>query len=712
MLIFARNSVATAIFAAASIWTAAPANADDPVITIYSAGLDQMLADEKDRGLLRALEMLPSRIAELPIDFNADDFPTPIFQMGVDVFRQPMQLTLTFKEGVDAREEPPFSALLVSQASQSRDWAKMLQSMMNDGPGEGLGQVVDGQPGMMRFDADGIPVFIGHAGAGAESSLVLGLREMNAGVPAPSAHELPAGVAPLVTFDIDGAQLGSLVEGMLELAPPDQRPAIEAQLSFYGLGGDSPMSMRGAWGHSESHMYGIVRQTNFRSQPFAELYDEPLRDADYQLIPADAVAMQLARNDLSKLQDLAGTMISTLAGVPEDRVEQELAEFYAEVQRELGVHIERDLIAHLGTVVGWHMGPAGGTSLCGVLELRDPAAFAGTIRKLSDRMNQMAEGEFNGRVRIVQREIDGVALSTLVFPGLPIPLEISWVIQDSFLFAGLTPGNAIGAASLRGSGRPTLLEAPQFDLAPHRGSAVAVGFMNNRALAGGGYGMASLAMSAVANAMRSPQDLTRDPGLMMPPFHEFTDGIENSLTVYRIDGDDFVTETWTDRSVTVSVASVLGLINTSPALIAGGVATVGLLMPALNNARQAARQAQAMAQLREVGMARAVFEAEKERAPSGFDELIEAGYLEASLLRSPFGPVGDGEGDYWISGSDNTVTDPSRRVVGVDRASIWEGDAVVLFADGHVESMDSWEFRQLLDSEINTGVEVPMPWEK
>ena len=48
-------------------------------------------------------------------------------------------------------------------------------------------------------------------------------------------------------------------------------------------------------------------------------------------------------------------------------------------------------------------------------------------------INQIAQDELRGYVRIGEADLAGQKIMTLVFPGLPIPLEICWAIADGYL---------------------------------------------------------------------------------------------------------------------------------------------------------------------------------------------------------------------------------------------------------------------------------------
>ncbi len=91
--------------------------------------------------------------------------------------------------------------------------------------------------------------------------------------------------------------------------------------------------------------------------------------------------------------------------------------------------------------------------------------------------------------------------------------------------------------------------------------AMSVTFMDTDLLARSGYGMTSMLMSGLANFVRSPRDTERSAGRMMPTYREFTEDIKSSIVVYKLEGDDLILRSTTDRSATVSVAATIGMLK-------------------------------------------------------------------------------------------------------------------------------------------------------
>ena len=76
-----------------------------------------------------------------------------------------------------------------------------------------------------------------------------------------------------------------------------------------------------------------------------------------------------------------------------------------------------------------------------------------------------------------------------------------------------------------------------------------------------GYGALSHIGSAIANAMRSPTDPTREPGLVVPGYNQLAKGVIPRVGFSYWRGEDLVNETHTDRSMLVGAAGALGVIE-------------------------------------------------------------------------------------------------------------------------------------------------------
>jgi prepilin-type processing-associated H-X9-DG protein len=345
-----------------------------------------------------------------------------------------------------------------------------------------------------------------------------------------------------------------------------------------------------------------------------------------------------------------------------------------------------------------------------VIELEDAEQFGRAHRRLVNAANDAAADavpamtQGMGGVEITSRRSDGVEFFTLTFPGLPIPAEVCWTIHGDHLMAALSPRSLVEAMSQAGGDGESFADNPMLrDMAGGAGAElVSVQYTDAPRFARQGYWLVNTMCAALSNALRTGDGA--DPGIPLPAFNDFIEGIEPTMMVSYWDGDDMKINGRSDASVLVNLAGSSGAIL-GPLAVG---AAAGAALPALGEARETARQTVSMANLRQVTMAMMMYSADnRDRVPESIDDLAE--YLSIDLA-SPLGPSIDGGPDYAIRsdlGGSNAarIADPATTLAAIDRASVVNGGEKVLvaFFDGHVESIYSWELSDLLAQEQNRG---------
>jgi prepilin-type processing-associated H-X9-DG protein len=438
------------------------------------------------------------------------------------------------------------------------------------------------------------------------------------------------------------------------------------------------------------------------------------------MVPADATFAEIGRYRISGLGEMLRQFLPAMGELEMDELEEleELPDLFALFAEHTGVDLERELLAHFGDSYGCYLSDTtgGGGLLSAVLfmEVNEPDALRGSLQRLADKVNALAREHARGYVAVRSAQREGLSLTTLTFPGLPVPLEISWTIGEGYLVVGATPRAVIAALEhARGAG-PSLLDNERF--LEMGGSAwqdaIYVEFIDIPRLARHGYGLTQLGCSALANAVRSPQDPRRDPGLVLPGFDDLIEDAKATVSIYRLDGDDLVGAYQADRSMLVNLSGGLGLIAESGATVALAALGGGVILPSFGQARQQARIAKSSAQVRQLVIAMMIHAAENDDAvPPGFEAL--GPYIDPGMLSSPFGPVSDGRGDYWMNttvGRLSRCRFPDRQVALYDRAMYEHADKVVVgFFDGHVEILSTWELDALAADEPNAGTDLDLP---
>ncbi|MEM7308775.1 MAG: hypothetical protein AAF682_18985 [Planctomycetota bacterium] len=510
-------------------------------LVLYSAGGDRLLADPRDAGLRRAVGLLDERLLELVED---QPMAPRVLSLLAALLASPASLTLDATEpaaGMPLRLQldvaPDDGASPGRTRAVAAELARLLADLGADGAETPLG-----------------PLEHGLVGAGEEERIFVALGGMEPGPLGLGSMDLPVGVEPLLAVQLDLPRLSSAVEMLLGGLGPDAEETY-AQLAAFGLLGPDAMRVRFAWGVEEGVAHFATRTGGYRQamERSGWLEPAPLEPSDLGLIPSDAVSAALQQSAPSGLID----WITMLA--PEDGGDPlEL------IQALTGIHLERDLVDHLGSTLGWYTadstGGGGMLSLVLFLEVRDEEGLRGTVDYLLGTLDDLAASQWQGRVESRDWLHGDARCTTVTFPGWPIPLEPSLAVADGFLFVTLSPQALAAALDQRASRGPGLAANRRF-LAGARGSLddlSSVAFTDTARRAGEGYPFATLLTAALANGVRSPEEPGRDPGLVLPTYSELIDDARPTVALARIEGDDLVAIGTGDGSMTVQLAALCG----------------------------------------------------------------------------------------------------------------------------------------------------------
>jgi prepilin-type processing-associated H-X9-DG protein len=382
-----------------------------------------------------------------------------------------------------------------------------------------------------------------------------------------------------------------------------------------------------------------------------------------------------------------------------------------------GVNLETDIVDHLGTRFGWYLsdrtGGGGLLSAVSFVEVTNEEALRETFGRLTGMANAMAEQNAKGYVRFARREVGGRPVMVLMFPGLPIPLEISFAISDGYMYSALSVSGLVAAMDQAQGGQPSLADNPRFQEMGglELDQAIQLTFLDTPRTMRDGYGLVSLGMAALTNMTRSPADPERGVFGSMPSFDALTDGAKAMVEVISIEDADLVVRSQSDRSALVNACGIIGMLGGSTGAVAVAAIGAGVMLPALRKARENAERVKRAAQYQELGMGVMMFAVEHDdRVPESVEELIREGYLTPESLLSPLGGAPDGGPDLWLNseiGRLSSVRRPDRHILAYDRAMLLAGSdtVVVLFVDGHVEMQAPHELKALMMEAHHDGTD-------
>lgn len=554
------------------------ASADDALL-IRSGGMDSILVDEKDQGLLKALHLLiDERLLELPGEFGAPpDFPIEAVQVGVNAFTGPMSFRLGMLKDADPMAGPPVYAQLDIYAADrdramgiARTFGQLLA--MSGGGIPTRPSDIDGVTLMQP--EEGVNLYFGIPEGG--NTFTIALNELDLKPPNIGEMGLPRNVQPAVAFKLDFNELAPLAEMFMQQMGP-QGDMMRGQLEAMGLMGDDAMSITAACGHTADRCLFTARIVNGAAlNERMGMTVGPLTASHLQMIPADATYATISRSKLSGIGQAMEMMMAQMAEMGAFPADEDP---FAMIQQQIGIHPIDDFFAHLGDTIGYYTSDTTGNGgiLSSVLfvELSNPAGFQQTLARLEGMINQMAGQETDGHVQIRTRKIGNQSVTSLMFPGLPIPLELSYGIHGDYLYAALAAENVVAAINQTNGSSSNITENPRFrEMGGDRAlGAQSVSFTDTPRLAGSGHGLTTLLCKAMENVVRSPNNERRDVGTIMPSSADLVAGAKATVTITKVDGADYVMMSQGDRSILVNISAGIGWLGGSSLSLASPLLT-------------------------------------------------------------------------------------------------------------------------------------------
>lgn len=724
-----RTEVAAYVLAGALLAPAGIAFSQDqkPAVLFEHHGFSSFMVDEKDQAFRRALGMLPARLWELRAELpELREIPEPALSLALDLAPRPMRFAI-LPVGMDpATGAPSVSVALSIRAESAEDAGSISDRLMEllELTGTDLRfESLPDDPAQRQLATPAGPLLFGPARDQVGWSFRISFGpalDLDAAFAA--LEPWPAGVSPVMRGRVDMQVLSPFLSMAIGLAGGHEGQMALAQLGRLGILGPDAVALEFAYAYSED---AALARYVFERAGLAEgagYVKTPLGRDAFRIVPRDASVLAISQWDASSVWG----MLESLAVYNPDIDLGAAREWSREL---LGVDIKTDLLDPLGTTWCWYNSDTtgGDSPLAGVLavSLDDETRFRGAVEKLEALANdKLADMPY---VRFAQQELWGERIHMVQIRGLPIPLELSYAIEGGQFLMTMTPQAACAAVRQIRQGGDSILDNPVFRRsAPEEGMDRLVGYtyMDTEKLARCGYPLMQLAGAAVGNAMRSPHG-EREPGVLVPMYNDFIANVNPTVMVAYWDGDDLIQEMRGDRSLLVNTAAAVGSLGRSPivpTIIGGAIMGAGagfLHEVGLDIGRVGQRPGfddrqrvtQSESQVRRIVVAMIIYVTDHEVKSPSVQELIPR-YLDQDVLRSPFGPVGDDEGDYLLRADVDLsqIQEPWSVVAVYDRAMFLHHDRVAVgFIDGHVRVLSTEEFLELLGSQQNRDYDWKLP---
>ena len=348
---------------------------------------------------------------------------------------------------------------------------------------------------------------------------------------------------------------------------------------------------------------------------FATFGDKGITDKDLAHFPADSFAALALSIDGKKVLDEATSILIQL----DPNAAEDMARGMIQLQSQTGIDL-RKLFSNVGPTFTLHNGYSDGI-LSGAqfrTTIQDPAWFEKTI----DDVMKLAQMQAGVPMSIDSIEQNGKAVKTMRFGGMPVPVEPSWMMNGDQMTMTLFP-STMASASKPDMAAPLTNEksfAPYLQLLkPSDGKVIGFSYMETKYSFELFYGYACLASAMGKNMLAGQVDQVLPlpfsdeqmakvkahlNDLQLPSCRSIAKHLTPEVGVIRKEKDAIVFEmhsTVAGSNLTIAIPGV----------------AVGMLLPAVQAVRTAARRTQSMNNLRQLTLAAHNYEAAYRRFPSG-----------------------------------------------------------------------------------------------
>jgi prepilin-type processing-associated H-X9-DG protein len=423
----------------------------------------------------------------------------------------------------------------------------------------------------------------------------------------------------------------------------------------------------------------------------------PLTEQALSVIPQTATMAAAQRLDLTSLLPALRNAVHEVHPDAADQFDQ----FLKSISQQSGVDIEKDLIGSLGdewaAFTDPSIGGSGLASLTVVNRLKDPAKFEQSLSRIEDYVLEQIEQQMGPAAQLHLHfntvQIEGVTVHYLAVPLL----SPGWAVHNGRLYAAAFP-QVVAAAARRPVDSATSILRNQ-------------GFVSVRQRLGRsdveGFTFADLPRTApeaygswlMITRIAGFADLfgVKSPPILLPELQKLLAHLSPAGSVK-----------WTDaqgvhvRAVEPFPASTV--VASDPAITAvyAEPILVGLMLPAMNKAREQAMRAKSANNLRQIGVAGLNYAiAHNKKFPPNLAVLVQEQELPATIFINPRTghpmPPPDVKSprdvaawvkensDYLYVGSGKPVDSPPDTIIAYEKPDQLTEGLNILYADGHIE---------------------------
>ncbi|MGD0389255.1 MAG: DUF3352 domain-containing protein [Tepidisphaeraceae bacterium] len=531
------------------------------------------------------------------------------------------------------------------------------------------------------------------------------------------------GKDPVLAMYVDGtATVATIDAAIQQLAPPQAQQLWPQIRDALGLPGLKAAAMTAGFDGKNWSEQAMVAAPSPRKGLLTLADAAPLAPEIFKLIPDSSTMAGAGSCDFDALFTQIDHAVVQFTPDQGGQFHQILAQ----VNRTLGLDVQRDFLAALGAQWGYYVDPAtAGNGLLGCTIVNRPRnadqlqTSLNTLESLANNMIRQAiqhgqgggGGQLTIHVEFRQLTSNGTSVHYLATPLI----SPSWAIKDGTLYIGLYPQMVVSAVN-RPADAKSILDNPDFQAVIQKLNAPAsyssFSFIDLPKTMPNGY-QGCLALSRLYFGLG---DLfgAQSPPLMMPPLDKIMAETEPAGCVSWSDDAGF----YFKSIEPFPGASAIGSADSLTAMGVGNTAMLtSVMLPALNRARETANRVKCASNMRQIGQWIVIYaDTHQGNYPPDLGTLVKTGPLTAMVFVCPSAntrPPGqmtvDQSADWINTNSDyiyiganlKTGADPSI-VVCYEKDDDHGGDGMnLLFADGHVEFMQLEAAHQAINNSIN-----------
>jgi len=516
---------------------------------------EQLLADEEVQAFLRDLLQEVVKLAGTAAEAAGPPMPMQSITelLGV-IATRPVSLTVERLE-VQPGAPPEIDALLILNPGAKRQvfdaaLADILRGILGDAPpsaADGLARMPLGAGPTLAwgYRDDYFICAVGDGAVARSGAIVAGGPARTPAWKATMLERMPV-KRPSTLAYLDAA---AIRERILRQIPDSTVPGVREVVTALGL--DELEVVGSVSGMTEE---GVSSATwlGFTGEPrgiFARGRGKPLAAGDFAMIPSDAIMAQVVKFDA------AATLEQLLDGIDAvvPRATTDARTALEQSRAVAGLDLEADLLRPLGDTWRFFTLPGGGPLVPAMALVID-----------------VAESRYRDE--------------TIFTLNAPVPIAPAWCLTDERLIVTTSP-QLLRTLLARRVDDESLADVPEVHSVIERGHTTLVSFMDASSLVSSACGVYEMATPMARSAL-SQQGIAVDlPPL--PPSSSIRPHARPAVSTYRhLGADGVIAES--ASTVPLGPLSSGGLVGSGPATT--GV-LVGLLLPAVQSAREAARRA-------------------------------------------------------------------------------------------------------------------------